>query len=192
MMERMQHIYFNEYERNGSAREIEITCGSDYSGGVIERVNFEIMSTEINDQFPDTEAFVELEGLYGSYGIGVFEDKLTDEEMEWLEEKETALADYPVLNDEKVYETEEAILSEFFHDDVLFELERYFDDYIEQKDVVITEIDRENTDWLWDKAMSEGHAIVETGMIPYIDWDKLFKSCDQDKLYSLLIEEKVQ
>ena len=184
-MNTMGFLEFDEYKRNGSGRTIELANGSDYSGGVVTKANYDVLCARINDRFPHTESFIDLRGMYGSYGIGVLEDNLSEEEIDWLEEIEDALEDYPFLDDERSYQTEVKVLTEFFNDEVASELGMY----LGLSNYVAVVIDKGNIEWLWSKVMEEYHGFIESGIQPYIDWDGLFDSCEREDLLNLLVKE---
>lgn len=182
-------LYFNSAEREGRAREFQFTTGSDYSGSLVEYSNYEALKETINELFPNTEGFVELYGAYGGYGIGIYTDMLEQSEVEWLEEMEDALENYPLISEETHSQIEYDILRDFYLDNIGFELSRYFRKRLDDEDVVDIEV--QPAEWLFDEILSSGWAFTETGGVPFIDWERVFNLIDEEKLYALIEKESI-
>jgi hypothetical protein len=92
-------IHDTPFEGTYACWKVDQACGSDYSGGVVERANYLELKKMAKD-FPDH--LRELHGGHGSYGIIVKIDDCPDALREIVE----GLEDYPVIDDEAVLEQE--------------------------------------------------------------------------------------
>lgn len=167
--------------------EIDLTCGSDYSGDSVTLSNYRSMKREINEKFPHTEAFIDLYGAFGGYGIGFIPKKASEEEKEFMEVVEDSLKDYGLLDDDDFLEVEHEILTQHFRDNINYELTKY----VQKKyDVLVLDLpDPELTEEeLYYYGLSKGLMFTETGAVPFINWSRLFDEWESEQAPRTLCE----
>ena len=182
-MKSMSYERFNEYrQENPNWTELEFACGSDYSGGVVERANYQYFL----EQFAEHEDVIRLSGMFFSYGIG-YNKESTDSD---LIDAVNALEYYPVADDELLYEVqndwENDAWDNFIESDLLTRLKRNpaFETLLDNgfdnpefrsnlKELFYSSIDQSNCHW-------EYH-----GDSAWINADKVYDSIEYSSILEL-------
>lgn len=84
--------------------EVEYATGSDYSGGTVNRANYE----KIKEEFSDNPDIAFLYGGWGTFGVLVREEPTTDEVRDLI----AGLENYPVVDEEALSEHENKLSEE--------------------------------------------------------------------------------
>jgi len=125
----MSYERFNELRRmNPEWTELSLACGSDYSGGLVERANYQFFL----DNYADHADVIVLKGWFFGYGIG-YNTESTDSD---LIATVNALHDYPVADDEMVssiqLEWENDAWSDWVKDDLMSLIQDDFEGMFEE------------------------------------------------------------
>lgn len=80
--------------------EVEWATGSDYSGGLVTKANYEVLQEMLEEKHPSGEGppvWATTYGGYGTYGVLVVWDRLDGD----IQEAIAGLEDYPLIDEEK-------------------------------------------------------------------------------------------
>lgn len=140
---------------------IPYTVGSDYSGDIVTRSNYETLKKDLRKYKGVYDVF----GGYSTYGIAYIPAELSRKGREKIAEIVEALESYPSIDDEAVSELEYHLILEAFNDERRYELP--------QGD--------EETDAEYEARINRARAIIiegmgdiaypETGCAVYIKWE---------------------
>lgn len=101
---------------------ITVPCasGSDYSGSLVERANFEYLK----EAWGDWPAFIRLYGGYGTFGVMLNLGHLTPDQLDRVRDIFESIERYPVIDDDMLYKMEhEATLREV-SENIVYDLKR--------------------------------------------------------------------
>lgn len=138
--------------------EIELTCGSDYSGDTVTRSNYEYCIKHFSN-FP---GFYDLYGGFSGYGIGYIESELTEEGRAALKAILDYLTDYPLLDEEGHSELEMKLKDEYWESEAKDLLAPYLADDEEVSNLPERFL-------MKAREVFDQWAIIETGQLVYCD-----------------------
>jgi len=156
--------------------EVRYASGSDYSGGTIERANYNVLV----DEYGDLPGVVQLWGGHGTFSVAIVASRELwrhDRAEELLEALE-GLDNYPLLDEDELCEVEAEAEAEAWSDWIASDFARALPtqhgDDIEDDDLKA----------LYRAACDAGNVYVEfeTGGAAYIDVDKVAKHVDRKAL----------
>lgn len=157
---------------------IEAATGSDYSGSLVERSNFEVLQR-------DYPWLVEIHGGHGTFGLGYLGKR--ENQNEALLEAIDALSDYPILDDDHhsslEWNTAAEAWDSYGRDDFKRALVKYFDAVYAPDEHKLDEISDERIDQLWHDCTErlcggEAH-LNEQGESIYFPIDSIIKKITQ-------------
>jgi hypothetical protein len=160
----MKTISFGDCKEYG-IQEIDLACGSDYSGCSVTKTNYKFLKKELNNY----KGVYDLIGWFFGYGIGYDGKQLTKRGKEKIAEILDRLDNYPSLDDDSLSEFEYTEILEQFEQDYHYGLGKYKNDEDEIPENVIESCKEIMVDNIGN------FAFLETGCIVYIDWKKIIE-----------------
>ena len=171
--------------------EIPYATGSDYSGGLVTRSNYEVIQEMAKEDEELADFLVDTYGGHGTYGLFIRLD-LEDEVPQELIDVVGALEQYPLLNDEHhgnlEMEAEDEAWDSWGRSDFHRALEKSH--LALDHEELIEDLTDEQLDALWRKgAESHGSGGVEhTDEGPHFYFDAVAKNLDEEDLLEVQAE----
>lgn len=167
----MMLISFDDCKGKGIV-EIPYSCGSDYSGSMVERCNYETLKKELKRY----NGIYELYGWYSGYGIGYAPSELTKKGKEKIADILDRLESYPCLDDDKVSMMEYDSIMKTFESDYSHELREYENDNGDIPESIVNMAREIVCQGIGDIAYPE------TGGVVYIAWEKVIEKINNKKI----------